>query len=137
MTRIYQFPSTGDAGEPERDERLGALLRDVVGDAPAGDVDWSALANRVGAAVRAHHAAPWWSYAERWQRRALPLALAAGLVGSVALWRSAGGASEAAALSGSPDLVTAVVSGTSSADAAQFYAGSVTSTADFTAGVPE
>ena len=138
MTRMFSFPPPDDTGEPARDARLGSLLRDIVGEAPMADVDWTALADRVGAAVRSQHAAPWWSHVERWQRRALPLALAAGLVGALALWSSAlGSRGDVPALGGTPDFVTAVVSGTSSAEAALSYAGSLTSSVDLAAGVPE
>jgi hypothetical protein len=139
MTRSFFInPSSPDEGEPSRDPRLGALLRAAVGDPPVADVDWDALAERVSMAVRAQRAAPWWSYAERWQRRAIPLALAAGLVGTLALWNASTELrAEAAALGGSPDLVTAVVSGTPASDAATSYAGSFTSTVDLVTGVPE
>jgi hypothetical protein len=135
MTRMFDFPNPG-GGEPVRDERLGALLRAAVGEAPMGDVDWSALAERVAAAVRAQHGTPWWGHVARWQPRVLPLALAAGLVGALALWQATVGARETTLVAGSGDLVTAVVSGTSSADAALFYAGSLTST-ELAAEVPE
>jgi hypothetical protein len=135
---MFSFPSSDQGDEPARDERLGALLRDVVGDTPVGDVDWTALADRVGAAVRSQQAAPWWSYVARWQRSAIPLALAAGLVGALALWSAAvAGGAELAPFSGTPDFVTAVVSGESSADAALSYAGSFTSAIDLAAGLPE
>ncbi len=136
MTRMFSFPHPDDADEPSRDERLGALLREVVGTTPLDDVDWTALADRVGGAVRAH-GAPWWIHVERWQRRALPLALAAGLVGALAFWSSALASAESAALGGNADFVTAVLSGTSSAEAARSYAGSLTSTVELTAEVPE
>ena len=77
---------TGAFGpEPPHDERLGALMRDVVGDTPYGAVRWSALAERIGERVAAQMAAPWWSYATRWERRAIPLALIAGLSAGIAL----------------------------------------------------
>jgi hypothetical protein len=133
---MYSFPEPGPAGEPARDERLGALLRNAVGEAPVADVDWTALAARVGAAVRAQQAAPWWSYAARWQRRMLPMALAAGLVGALALWHSTRDGRVDPRLTGH-DLVTAVVAGTSSSDAALSYAGALTSTVDLATGVPE
>jgi hypothetical protein len=122
------------AGEPARDARLGALLRDVVGDPPMTEVNWPHLAERIGAAVSAYQGAPWWSYAERWQRRAIPLALAAGLVGALAFL---GAASSTRTDASSPDLVSAVVMGTSPADAATSFARSVTGTMDYTGAVPE
>jgi hypothetical protein len=135
---MFDFPDPG-GGEPVRDERLGALLRATVGEPPMTEVDWTALAERVGAAVRAHQAAPWWDHVARWQRHALPLALAAGVVGALALWQSSLGARDAASVVGSGELVTAVVSGTSSTDAALSYAGWLTSTvtADLSSEVPE
>ena len=136
MTRMFEFPEPG-GGEPARDERLGALLRAAVGEPPMTEVNWSALAERVGAAVRSHHFTPWWGHVARWQRRALPLALAAGLVGALALWHSSLGARDTAPAVGSGELVTAVVSGTSSTDAAQSYAGWLTSTVELTSEVPE
>jgi hypothetical protein len=122
------------AGEPKRDAQLGALLRDVVGEPPMSEVNWPHLAERIGAAVSAHQSAPWWSYAERWQRRAIPLALAAGLVGALAFL---GTAVSTRADASSPDLVSAVVTGTSPADAASSFARSVTGTMDYTSAVPE
>jgi hypothetical protein len=142
MTRMFTFPDP-QGGEPQRDEplrdeRLGALLRDAVGAPPMGDVDWSALAERVSAAVRSQHAMPWWSYVGRWQRRALPLALAAGLVGALAIWSGAAAVARAEASAyGTGDLVTAVLSGISSDDAASSYAGSVTGSSELVSGVPE
>src|SRR5258705_11175283 len=103
MTRMFSFPHPDDADEPSRDERLGALLREVVGTTPLDDVDWTALADRVGGAVRAH-GAPWWIHVERRQRRALPLALAAGLVGALAVWSPALPSAESAALGGNRDV---------------------------------
>ena len=138
MTHMLTFPGPDDGHEPARDERLGRLLRSVVGDAPADDVDWVALADRISAAVRARRAAPWWSHVERWQRRALPLALAAGLVGGVALWSAAVDArADATSASGSVDLVSAVVSGVSSEDAAMSYAGAVAGSIDLVAEAPQ
>ena len=136
MTRMFEFPEP-NGGEPVRDERLGALLRAAVGEPPMTDVDWSALAARVSAAVRSQHGTPWWGHVARWQRRALPLALAAGLVGALALWHSTLGTREAASAFGSGELVTAVVSGTPSDDAALSYAGWLTSTVELATEVPE
>jgi hypothetical protein len=120
-------------GEPARDARLGALLREAVGDVPMEEVRWPQLAQRIAAAVHVHQT-PWWSYAERWQRRAIPLALAAGLVGALALW---GTSSSRPADASSMDLVSAVVMGTSTADAANSYARAVTGTMDLTGALPE
>jgi hypothetical protein len=120
--------------EPVRDPRLGALLRDVVGEPPVAEVSWPQLAHRIAAAVHAQPSAPWWSYAERWQRRVLPLALAAGLVGALAFW---GTASSRLAEPSSADVVAAVVMGTSPADAASSFAHSVTGTLELNGTVPE
>src|SRR5258705_9754824 len=86
------------------------------------DVRWQKLAQRIAAAVHAYQA-PWWSYAERWQRRVLPLALAAGLVGALAFWGTAASRSPDASTT---DLVSAVATGASPAGAASSYARSVT-----------
>ena len=136
MTRMFEFPARED-GEPARDPRLGALLRDSVGEAPMGDVDWSALAERVSVAVRSQQPMPWWGHVVRWQLRALPLALAAGLMGALALWSARVSARETAVPFYAGDAITEVVSGTSSADAAGYYAGFVTNVADVATGVPE
>lgn len=135
MTRVFNFPDPA-GGEPARDERLGALLRDTVGATPMADVDWTALADRIAAAVRMPRTTPWWGHVERWQRRALPLAIAAGLVGALALWSAASG-SRSELIAGNGDLVTAVVSGASSTDAAVTYAGTVAGSADLVTGLPE
>ena len=137
MTRMFTFPNSDGSGEPARDEQLGALLRDVVGVPPMADVDWSALAGRVSAAVRSQSATPWWGHVGRWQRRALPLALAAGLVGALALWSGAAIARVEAAAYGSGDLVTALLAGASPDDAANTYTRSITGSGDAVAGVPE
>jgi hypothetical protein len=98
------------------------------------EVSWPHLAQRIADAVQAQQGAPWWSYAARWQRRAVPLALAAGLIGALALW---GTATSRPAEASSVDLVSAVVTGTSTADAASSYARSVTGAMDLTGAVPE
>jgi hypothetical protein len=137
MTRMFIFPDPLDDAEPRRDERLGALLRDSVGELPMADVDWSALAERVGAAVRAQQAMPWWGHVERWQRRAVPLALAAGLIGALALWTDIVVARAEAAVNPSGDMVSAVVSGASSAEAATSYVGSLTGWNELVPGAQE
>lgn len=125
------------AGEPARDARLGALLRDVTGDAPVAEVDWDALAERIRAAVRDQNAAPWWSYAERWQRRAIPIALAAGFVGALAFFGAVESARPDPSTGASTDVMSAVVAGTSSSEAATTFARSVTSIVDLAVGLPE
>ena len=137
MTPRYSIPGPDDA-EPARDARLGALLRSVAGETPMSDVDWPALAARVGAAVRAPQSPPWWSHVDRWQQRALPLALAAGLVGALAFYGAGRNAPvDSAPAAGSVDLVSAVMAGESSADAARSYAGAVVSSLDAGLEVPE
>jgi hypothetical protein len=137
MTRMFRFPTPDGDAEPARDERLGALLRDRVGEPPMADVDWSALAERVSAAIRSQHAMPWWGHVERWKRHALPLALAAGLIGVLALWTDITVSRAEAAAYPSGDMVSAVAAGVSSADAATSYAGSVTGSSELVSGVPE
>ena len=137
MTRMFEFPLRDD-GEPARDARLGAILRESVGEPPMADVDWSALAERVSAAVRSQQKPmPWWGHVERWRLRALPLALAAGLMGALALWNARVGARETAVPFYAGDAITEVVAGTPSADVAGYYAGFVTYAVDIAAGVPE
>jgi hypothetical protein len=131
-------PESGNpfgTGEPARDALLGPLLRDIVGTPPAGQVDWTALARRIATATATPLPSPWWSYAARWERRALPLALAAGLAGAVALWGLGTPSQSSGAWNGSADLVTAVVSGAPADDAARSFARSIT--ADPSIEVPE
>jgi hypothetical protein len=116
--------------EPARDAELGALLADVVGAPPVADVDWAALAGRI-ASARARQRTAWWSYAARWERRALPVALAAGLAGVLALWGLGMPATSHAAAAGTfSDPIAAMVDGTPAEDAARSFARSVTSTDD-------
>jgi hypothetical protein len=135
----FNSPNLGrDAGEPARDARLAALLRDVVGDPSVIDVDWHALSGRIAAAIRMPHTAPWWSYVERWQRRALPLALAAGLAGALAFWGTTSSQRAEGSANGTTDLVSAVATGTAPADAATSFARSITNTDDLVVdGAPE
>ena len=111
--------------EPERDARLSAALRTVVGDVPTHSVDWNSLARRIAHAVAIQRPSPWWSWAARWERRVVSLALVAGIGGAVALWSSTAAtrAGETAAL---PDLVTSVAGGTPASDAATTFAHSLT-----------
>src|SRR5258708_40112744 len=81
--------------EPERDLTLAALLREHLGGAPMSEVAWSALAAHIGDAVATQLAAPWWAWATRWERRVIPLALAAGLAGSGGPWGQPGPAAGA------------------------------------------
>lgn len=124
--------------EPARDERLGALLREIVGDPALARVEWERLAGRIAAALPTPQFTPWWSYAERWQRAVVPLALAAGLVGLLAVWDTAGSATRTeSAVPGASEMMTAVMSGTSAADAARTYARSLTNSIDLSDGAIE
>ena len=120
--------------EPGHDLQLAALLRGVVGTMPAHEVRWQVLAQRIMSAVTQQRPAPWWTYAEKWERRVIPIALAAGILGAVALW-SLGTAPSSA--TSSADLLTAVVDGTPVTDATATYANLLAGTADPVAGVPE
>ena len=112
--------------EPRRDPRLGTLLRELVGDIPMQQVDWDSLAGRIGAVIRARQT-PWWTYVERWHRRALPLALAAGTLGASVLVHS--WLTHPEALTSVPDMVSAVVAGAPSEDAATTFSHTITSAA--------
>jgi hypothetical protein len=137
MTRHNTPIGIGAFGpEPERDHELGALLREVTGSPPMQAVDWSSLARRVAGAISLDAQAPWWSYAYRWERRAIPLALAAGIMGAVALW-SASTSAISIQVSENPEFMSAVVSGAPAADAARSFARSVTGSADFNIEAPE
>jgi hypothetical protein len=116
-----------DPAEPRRDEALGALLRRATGDVPVGAVDWDGLASRITRALPQRAASTWWSYAERWERRMLPLALAASLLGAFALWNSGTiGAPSPVTQIASIDLVADVVEGAPADDVALTFARSVT-----------
>lgn len=108
--------------EPARDVRLGALLREHVGTPPVHDVNFSALSARIRLGIARQQASPWWSYAARWERRALPLALAAGLAAAAALW-SLG---TPAQLQASADPVAAVINGAPADAAARLLTRSMT-----------
>ncbi|MEO8562834.1 MAG: hypothetical protein ABI601_12205 [bacterium] len=117
-----------DPAEPTRDEALAALLRRATGDVPVRAVDWDALALRISRSIPARSAGTWWSYAARWERRMLPLALAASLVGAIALWNSGDPtASTVVAQASSLDAVTEFVQGAPAEDAALTFARSITS----------
>jgi hypothetical protein len=114
------------AVDPPRDAALGALLRQVEGDVPVRAVDWEALASRIARSLPGRASITWWSYAERWSQRMLPLALAASLIGAVALWK----ADELSGVAGAPaavtDVVAEVVQGAPVDDAARSFARTVT-----------
>jgi hypothetical protein len=113
-------------GEPARDAVLGPLLRDIVGVPPTAQVDWTALARRIAVATATPFHLPWWGYAARWERRALPLALAAGLAGAAALWGLGAPSPATPVTTGTADLVTAVAAGATADDAARSFARFVT-----------
>jgi len=106
--------------EPPRDEELAALLRQAVGDVPA-TVDWDALATRIAGALPSRTNVAWWSYAERWSRRIVPIALAASLVGAAMLWNA--DSAEALVVAQAPtDVIADVVQGVPIEDAASTFA---------------
>ena len=106
--------------EPPRDEELAALLRQAVGDVPA-TVDWEALATRIAGALPSRTNVAWWSYAERWSRRIVPIALAASLVGAAMLWNAE--SAEALVVAQAPtDVIADVVQGVPIEDAASTFA---------------
>ena len=121
--------------EPAHDPELGALLRDAVGDTPSASVDWTRLAARIGERVAKQSATPWWIYATQWERRVIPLALAAGIAAAAALWTTA--SASPTPLTSASALATAVATGTPVEDAASQFARSITNAVDLTAGVPE
>ena len=121
--------------EPARDLVLGARLREIVGTPPEARVDFAALAHRITVATSAPVQLPWWSYAARWERRALPLAFAAGIAGAIALWGLGAPTQLSAAAAENADLVTAVAAGVSADDVARSLARSIT--ADPSVEVPE
>ena len=128
---------TGAFGpEPTHDEKLGKLMREIVGETPYSAVRWSSLAERIGDRVREQMATPWWSYATRWERRAIPLALVAGLTAAVALFMTSSSSTSLHATTAS-GVTTAVLSGIPAEDAASQFARSITNSVDLTAGVPE
>jgi hypothetical protein len=109
------------ADDPPRDLELAALLRRATGDVPVASVDWDRLASRISRAIPGRAAAPWWSYAARWERRLLPLALAAGLVGAFALWDSPEPAASMTLATASGDAVAEMVGGAQASDLATSY----------------
>ncbi|HKP14645.1 MAG TPA: hypothetical protein VJT85_01205, partial [Gemmatimonadaceae bacterium] len=112
-------------GEPARDEELAALLRQAVGDVP-DTVDWDALATRITRALPARANVAWWSYAELWSRRILPIALAASLVGAAMLWNADDVGAVVVAQTPPADVVVDVVQGVSIEDAARTFARTMT-----------
>jgi hypothetical protein len=80
---------------------------------------------RIARALPARADLAWWSYAERWSRRIVPIALAAGLVGAAMLWNAE--SAEALVVAGAPtDVITDVVQGVPIEDAARTFARTMT-----------
>ena len=121
--------------EPAPDPALGALLRDVMGDSPSHAVDWTSLASRIVARVGEPATLPWWTYAAQWERRMIPLALAAGIVAAAALWSTT--ATAVTPLASTSSFTTEFASGVPADDAASQFARNVTNTADIAGGLPE
>lgn len=113
-------------GDPPRDEALAALLRRSVGDVPTGAVDWDALATRISRALPARPSIAWWSYAERWSRRIVPIAVAAALVGAVTLWNASDAPAAVIAQAAPADVVADVVQGAPVEDAARSFSRTMT-----------
>ncbi len=115
--------------EPAHDLRLTRALRSVIADPPMADVDWAGLSARINRAVDARQRLPWWSYATQWERLVLPLALAAGLAGAIALFGlGAEPQTQGALYASSADAVAELIGEASTADVARSFARSVTST---------
>ena len=112
-------------GDPPRDEELASLLRHTVGDVP-GSVDWDALAARITRALPARASVAWWSYAERWSRRIIPIALAASLIGTAILWNADAAAAVTIAQATPSDVVADVVQGVPAEDAARTFSRTLT-----------
>ncbi len=122
--------------EPARDEALGALLRETEGMVPVADVDWNAFARRVSAHIATQATSSWWTYAARWERRVVPIALVAGLAAAVALFQTEVNPAQSEFVSAS-SVSTSIVSGAPFEDAAVQFAHSVTSVGDISTGIPE
>jgi len=122
--------------EPAHDPELGALLRSVVYDAPMDNVDWTRLAARIAEHVGVQASGPWWTYAAQWEKRVIPIFVAAGIAAAAVLSTTTASASEVQRTTASA-MTTEVASGTPAEDAAVLFAGSITSTVELSAGVPE
>ena len=139
MTRSHTPLGTGAFGpEPQHDPELGARIREIVGNTPDVSMNWSSLADRISAAVTNQRATPWWSYANRWERRAVSMSLVAGIAAALALWITPAATAQAAPTQlSAADAVTAVVSGTPVDSAASSFAHAVTGTSDFNVSAPQ
>jgi hypothetical protein len=112
-------------GDPPRDEQLARLLSQAVGDIPPS-VDWDALATRISRALPARASAAWWSYAERWSQRIIPIALAASLVGAAMLWNAEVASAVVVAQAAPADVVADIVQGVPVEDAARTFSRTLT-----------
>lgn len=120
-----------DPAEPARDAELGALLRHAAGDVPVGSVNWDALASRISQSLPGRVVTPWWGYAARWERRMLPIALAASLLGAFALWSASDSPAVSVVQVSSSDVVAELAEGVPVSDAATSFARAVTAEADY------
>ena len=111
--------------DPPRDEQLARLLSQAVGDIPPS-VNWDALAMRISRALPARASVAWWSYAERWSRRIIPIALAASLVGAAMLWNADVASAVVVAQATPADVVADIVQGAPVEDAARTFSRSLT-----------
>jgi hypothetical protein len=128
MNDRERVPESGNpfgSGEPARDALVGSRLRELLGTPPENQVDWGALARRIAVATTAPLHTPWWSYAARWERRVLPLALAAGIAAGAALWGAE--APRSTVTVASEELVGAVSVGAPTDDVARSLARSIAS----------
>ena len=134
------------AGEPDRDIELARLLQPLVGGTAEPLGGFGALASRLTSRLAQQAAisiaSPWWTYAARWERRAIPVALAAGLVAVAALLGLGAPigplvAAQAAVSISASALSTEVANGSAPEDAASLLAHSITSSVDLAAGIPE
>jgi hypothetical protein len=114
------------AVDPPRDEALAAVLRRAEGEVPVHAVDWDALASRIARSLPGRATITWWSYAERWSQRLIPLAFAASLLGAVALWQADELSDGATVSAATTDVVADVVQGAPVEDAARSFARTVT-----------
>jgi hypothetical protein len=111
--------------DPPRDEQLGRLLSRAVGDIPPS-VDWDALATRIARALPARTSVAWWSYAERWSRRIIPIALAASLVGAAMLWNAEVASAVMVGQATPAEFVADIVQGAPVEDAARTFSRTLT-----------
>ena len=111
--------------DPPRDEQLARLLSQAVGDIPPS-VNWDALAMRISRALPARASVAWWSYAERWSLRIIPIALAASLVGAAMLWNADVASAVVVSQATPAEVVADIVQGAPVEDAARSFSRSLT-----------